>query len=318
MNLQSETQKIPVEKFVADLRQVCGRFDIRQDHAQAWIDGAISLDERAGIEIVNVATSVQQILRTASDIRRDSGENYFLIMQHSGNALMSQNDGSFMLSPGDMILIDSAIPSEFTFFGTQNRQISIHLPREEMHSRFGYDLVKGGLAVPRSNPSNIALQGIIGSIFSKPDLSPPTKTCLREALMGIVGAILYERSGREDFSGVQSEIYGTRALSQARAYIDANYRNPELSFQSMADDLGTSLRQIQRAFSSSDPGLTPSKYLLVKRLEHARHGLDERRRGKRDDHISAIAYEAGFSDLSYFYRCFRKSFGKTPRAYLEA
>jgi AraC-like DNA-binding protein len=31
-----------------------------------------------------------------------------------------------------------------------------------------------------------------------------------------------------------------------------------------------------------------------------------------DRSVSAIAYEAGFGDLSYFNRCFRKAYGVTP------
>ncbi|MGY5808862.1 helix-turn-helix domain-containing protein [Rhizobium sp. LEGMi198b] len=33
--------------------------------------------------------------------------------------------------------------------------------------------------------------------------------------------------------------------------------------------------------------------------------------------ISTIAFEAGFSDLSYFQRTFRRAFGNTPRDYLS-
>jgi AraC-like DNA-binding protein len=29
--------------------------------------------------------------------------------------------------------------------------------------------------------------------------------------------------------------------------------------------------------------------------------------------VTAIAYEAGFADLSYFNRCFRQRYGATPR-----
>lgn len=73
------------------------------------------------------------------------------------------------------------------------------------------------------------------------------------------------------------------------------------------------MRQLQRGFTSV--GSTPTKYLLIKRLEHTRCALDDRRAGRRSDLISSIGYEAGFSDLSYFQRCFRRAFGTSPRAY---
>jgi len=60
-------------------------------------------------------------------------------------------------------------------------------------------------------------------------------------------------------------------------------------------------------------GSTPTRYFLGKRMEHARRGLEARRVGLRGGLISTIAYEAGFSDLSYFQRCFRKAFGTSPK-----
>ena len=58
---------------------------------------------RAGIEIAMVATDMQQILRTGRNIRDDQGENYFLILQYSGRALMAQNERAAMLLPGDLV-----------------------------------------------------------------------------------------------------------------------------------------------------------------------------------------------------------------------
>ncbi len=57
-------------------------------------------------------------------------------------------------------------------------------------------------------------------------------------------------------------------------------------------------------------GISPQEYVLELRLNEAVHlllnsGLD----------ISAIAYEAGFNNLSYFRRCFRKKFGAPPVKY---
>lgn len=123
--------------------------------------------------------------------------------------------------------------------------------------------------------------------------------------------MLHERSGKEGFSGIESDILSARTFAAGQAYIDAHYRHPDFSLQGMADDLGMSPRRLQRAFAVL--GSTPTRYFLVKRMEHARRGLEARRVGLRGGLISTIAYEAGFSDLSYFQRCFRKAFGTSPK-----
>lgn len=57
-------------------------------------------------------------------------------------------------------------------------------------------------------------------------------------------------------------------------------------------------------------GMTPHQYLLRTRLHRAAVALR-----RTDEAISAIAYDAGFSDLSTFNRRFRKLIGVNPRAY---
>lgn len=304
-----------VDSFVADLRSVCGQFDVRPGKERTNIRGGATLETRAGIEMARIAMDVQQVVRTQKSVKQESGEHYFLIVQEEGKSLMSQADVSVMMSPGDMVLIDSAAPSEFTFFGQFNRQLSLHLPRAELHSRFGYDLLRGGLNLSRHDPTNMALYGVLAKVFSTSDSNNSTSHYLREAVMGLLGAMLHERSGREDFAGVESDLGSSHALTSAQAYIDTHYRNPEMSVQLLADDLCMSVRQVQRGFASI--GTTPTKYLMLKRLEHTRRGLEDRKAGRRDDLIASIAYEAGFSDLSYFNRCFRQAFGQTPKEFLK-
>lgn len=302
---------LEVDQFAADLHRVCGSFNVRPTEGQRQMRGHIRLETRAGIEMAHIGQNVQQVVRTKQCIRNDASENYFLILQEEGRTLMSQYDTSTLLHPGDMVLIDSACPSEFTFFGTYSRQLSLHLPRAEMHARFGYDLIRGGISLPRTDPTTMALCAVLGKVISPVSPNAASSVYLREAVFGLIGAMLHERSGVEGFSGIDSDISGARALAAGQAYIDAHYRNPDLSVQDMACDLGMSPRQLERAFATT--GETPTRYLLVKRLEHARCELEARQAGKRSGLISTIAYEAGFSDLRYFQRCFRKAFGSSPK-----
>ena len=57
--------------------------------------------------------------------------------------------------------------------------------------------------------------------------------------------------------------------------------------------------------------MTPYQYLLRTRL----HRAAVRAAGISDEPISAIAFEAGFNDLSTFNRRFRRVMGATPRRY---
>lgn len=304
--------QFPVDQFVADLHRVCGQFDVAPAEDRRLLRGGVVIEDCAGIEVAHVASDLQRITRGREAIRSDEGENYFLILQEEGRALMNQNDTTCLLHPGDMLLIDSAAPSEFVFFGEYNRQLSLHLPRTEMHARFGYDLIRGGITLSRQDPATIALCAVLAKALAHKPASAAASSCLREAVFGLLGATLHERSGREAHEGIDSDLSGAHALAATQAYINAHYRRPDLSVHEIADDLGLSARQIQRAFAVI--GTTPTRYLLQKRLEHARRAIEERRQGRRAGLISSIAYEAGFSDLSYFNRCFRRAFGQNPKA----
>lgn len=59
-------------------------------------------------------------------------------------------------------------------------------------------------------------------------------------------------------------------------------------------------------------GATPVNYLMDYRLQKAAEELQHQ--GKRT--ISEIVYLCGFTDASYFNRCFRKKYGMTPTEFI--
>lgn len=57
-------------------------------------------------------------------------------------------------------------------------------------------------------------------------------------------------------------------------------------------------------------GMSPNKYLLARRMEAAAELLDE---GKYN--VSEVSYQVGFSDPTYFNKCFKAHFGMVPSKY---
>ena len=83
---------------------------------------------------------------------------------------------------------------------------------------------------------------------------------------------------------------------------------PGLSIGDAAAAQRVSPRYVQMLFETND--LTFSKFLLQQRLAFAHRLLGNATLAARQ--ISAIAFDAGFGDLSYFNRTFRAAFGETP------
>lgn len=299
---------VPVDQFNTDLKSICGMFQTKTATASAKVQGAVHVEDRFGLEMAHVAADLHKIHRSSVDIRQDSGENYFLIFQEEGSALMSQNDTTCMLHPGDILLIDSAKPSEFKFFGKFQRQLSLHLPRQEMWARFG-DNIHGGLFLPQADLTALALGAVVSKAFDSA-LSDNQSVYLREAMFGLIGAMLCQRADQAEGLGIDADVSGAQALKQGLAYIDGYFSDNELTIPQIAEHLGTSMRQLQRSFALI--GTTPTDYLIQKRLEHACHLLQARRSGTSSMLVSTIAYASGFNDVSYFNRQFRRAFGCAP------
>ncbi|MCI8515388.1 MAG: response regulator [Hungatella sp.] len=99
--------------------------------------------------------------------------------------------------------------------------------------------------------------------------------------------------------------------SQARQYIDLNYRNKNLSLREVADQLGVSYGYLSAAFARTY-NKTFKAYLTSLRIERARKLLLE-----RTYKIYEIADMTGYSSSRYFTEAFKKYYGLSPVDYLR-
>ena len=103
---------------------------------------------------------------------------------------------------------------------------------------------------------------------------------------------------------------GVRAarLRAIRDDIGRNLGHDALSIGTVAARHKVTPRYVQRLFEES--GVTFTEYVVGQRLARAHRLMSDPRLAGRT--LTAIAFEVGFSDLSYFNRAFRRRFGATP------
>ncbi len=94
-------------------------------------------------------------------------------------------------------------------------------------------------------------------------------------------------------------------------YIDDNITDTELSIGMLSDHLGISSSVFYRKLKSY-AGMSPNQYLKTRRLNKAAELL------QKGQIPSAVTYECGFSDPSYFGVCFKKQFGVSPKKFVES
>jgi AraC-like DNA-binding protein len=103
---------------------------------------------------------------------------------------------------------------------------------------------------------------------------------------------------------------GMRAarLSAIKADILAHLGARDLSLETVAARLSISPVYIRKLLESEDTSFT--QFVLEQRLRRAHRMLRDPRFAGRS--IAAIATDAGFGDLSYFNRAFRRRYGASP------
>jgi AraC-like DNA-binding protein len=101
-------------------------------------------------------------------------------------------------------------------------------------------------------------------------------------------------------------------LIQAQALDRLN--DSGLTIVSAARRAGVTPKKVQRLFEPT--GTTFSEFVLEQRLLLAHRLLSGP--SNRHKKIGSVAQDAGFGDLSYFNRTFRKRFGMTPSEWRDA
>jgi AraC family transcriptional regulator len=115
------------------------------------------------------------------------------------------------------------------------------------------------------------------------------------------------RTGSPALSRHSRERLSNHALRRLRDYVESSLAD-DLDVSVMADVMGFSPAHFARAFAAT-VGMTPFRYVMMRRLARARELLARTDRSALD-----IALDVGFKSPSHFTARFRREFGVTPRA----
>ncbi len=241
----------------------------------------------------------------ARDLLADGCDDLVLISATRGKVRVTQGTKAIDLAAGQMCLTEMNIAGavDLTRSGTFSttrfpRRLLMQLaPSAEMQlaRTLGHDRALGRMIV-----RYIALCHDVGG-----ELDLLGRKAAAQHLTDLVGQ--YLGAPAQDDPAAQRGVAAAR-LDLVKADILRNLDSSDLTIESVARASGLSLRQAQRLFASA--GTTFTEFVLEQRLLLSRQLLGQETARHRK--ISDIAFSAGFNDLSYFHRAFRKRFGVTP------
>ncbi|MGB5460583.1 MAG: helix-turn-helix transcriptional regulator, partial [Eudoraea sp.] len=100
-------------------------------------------------------------------------------------------------------------------------------------------------------------------------------------------------------------------LNKVQRLLDEQLSNPDFNAAIFSRNVGMSRMQLHRKLLAYT-GLSTTAFIRSQRLKQAIHILQT-----SDASINEVAYSVGFNTPSYFIKCFKETFAKTPAEYLQ-
>jgi AraC-like DNA-binding protein len=298
----------PERDRVAVWREVLGKKIVRVDFEPSSdrpFSAEASLRVLPGLRIVTADVSHYRLARTRELIADGNDELRFTVSR-GGTELLTQRGGSITLAEGEATLVSCAEPCS-AVRQSIGRNLGLHIPYSTLAVMVPN--VEEALLrpIPRDTQALRLLLNYIDSIQCEAALATPE---LRLSVVSHVHDLVALTIGASRDAAALAEGRGARAarLHEIKRDIIENLGRSDLTIKSIAQSHRLQPRYIQRMFEHE--GTTFSEYLTKQRLERSHRMLADPRQFERT--IGAISLACGFSEQSYFNRCFRKLYGLAP------
>jgi AraC-like DNA-binding protein len=270
------------------------------------IDGEITADSLATLQLSRVTATGQVVRRTPAKIARAS-EDYFLVsIQTEGRGVVSQDGRDALLAPGDFALYDSTRPYTLTFDGPF-QQIVLMLPGNTLRTALRETERLTATRVCGDRGAGHLMIGMIGTLAADIDtLAPESAVAVADSVTQILIAGLSALPAAHRRSVSQLTAYHRE---QIKAIVRERLRDPSFGLAEIAACLRLSSSTLHRVWGGEACSL--SDWIWSLRLDAARRDLCDPALAARS--ISEIAFACGFNDAAHFSRAFRARFGCAPR-----
>jgi AraC-like DNA-binding protein len=243
---------------------------------------------------------------TFAGVRQSSGpdpDDLFFGINAAGASLAAQHGREIAIGAGDAVVIDPG-GGAFSVLRPQRCQlIGVRIPRRAAPASGGPPL----RLVPARTAAVQLLTRYLRCVLDGP---MPSSASLADAVVTHLTDLIelsIAESGRESLPARDPSVRAAR-LDAVKADIGRHLTDSSLTAAALAARHGISARYLHKLFE--DQEMTFSQYVLDQRLALAYRRLRHPRLAART--ISSIAHDAGFGDLSYFNRTFRRRYAITP------
>jgi AraC-like DNA-binding protein len=300
------TDEFAQRERLAAWREIFGRtvvnLDIEPLNGEGFHSEA-TVCQLPGLGVLFAASGAMHLSHTRELIRDD---DLSFMAAPTCKWAASQLGRNPVLDPGDGVLMNNGEVGSMTL-ASASRFITFRVPA----AAIALLVPDVGAAVARPIPAdNAALKLLVNYLGSARDTQALATPELQQLAVTHVYDLMAVALGPTRDAEEIANGRGVRAarLRAAKAYVTQQLGRHDLSAATVAAHLGVTPRYVNMLFEAERESL--SEFVLAQRLVHAHRMLADPRFAGRA--IGAIAFEAGFGDLSHFNRNFRRRFGMTP------
>ncbi len=235
------------------------------------------------------------------EVTRDKNYNYFTLhILFSGCSLFNIAGEEFLLKKGDAFIITAG--EEHRYCNYENSKLGyiwIEFEGDSCKELINFFKRNGIHCIDAQNTGKMAekLVEILKYVKEEENLNLFELSAMQYALeMYLLEAI--DKQPQNNMPAI---------IAQAFEHLSANFAS-DIQITALAKMLHVSHTYLTREFKRY-VGVSPRKYLVLKRVEHACMLLDT-----TDYSCAQIALECGFYDATHFHRTFTKMMQKTPHS----
>ncbi|WP_229266744.1 AraC family transcriptional regulator [Leptospira sp. severe_002] len=259
-----------------------------------------------GVPGFGIATGRLSPTRNTHTSAMISDDDVVLVFTPQGSGTLSQIGREATIQNGEALLVSNGEPG--VFLGNIHSRLTNFRFNRAMLEAQAVDIDTALIRpIPRSHPALRLITGYAsvmgdGAALETPELRRAVVQHMHDLAAILLGAT---RDGAEI-----AKRRGVRAarLRAIKEDILAGLSRQTLSAETLAKRHGITPRYVNMLFEAE--GVSFSEFVLAQRLARVHRMLGDPRFADRP--ISAIAFEVGFGDLSYFNRTFRRRYGLTP------
>ena len=234
---------------------------------------------------------------------KDGDDSFALVYPERGSITLDHLGHTRRLSGGEGAFLHTIRPGTMGSSG-KSQYIAMLVPRA---TRSGDTEALLTMKMPRELPAMRLLQSYVGVLDAiGPQAGEPFNTTASAHILDLLELAASQRLEQNTHSP-QPRLQGQRTLI-ALDFIARNFRDPNLSGDSIARHQGISIRHLQRLIEKA--GIRFTEHVNELRLQAAYQDLTDPEQNDRT--ILAIATNAGFADVSHFNRLFRRRFDANP------